>query len=75
MNWAEGNYSAFANSLIEARLSLILLLILQGDFQQARAFVSNLMEDAKTINLSPSQMSQQNLSLLETFVVKNKKTN
>lgn len=72
-NWKsshpDGNYSTFANSLIGARVSLILLMILRGDFQQARQFVLNLTDDAATMSLSQSQISEQTISLIESFVV------
>jgi len=60
-----GNYSVFTKILVESRISLILLLILEGEFLQARDFVKHLAQDAQTYGIHHISLE---VTLLETLV-------
>jgi hypothetical protein len=62
------NRSFFAQVLIESRVSLILLLLLQGDTDQAKDFSKKLIEDSNSavIQVSPTNCM---FELLDSLVV------
>eukprot|EP01117_Protostelium_nocturnum_P007611 TRINITY_DN2725_c0_g1_i1.p1 TRINITY_DN2725_c0_g1~~TRINITY_DN2725_c0_g1_i1.p1 ORF type:complete len:223 (+),score=72.13 TRINITY_DN2725_c0_g1_i1:593-1261(+) len=59
--------SAYTKVMMEAKISLILVLILQGDFQQSRDFVSKLERDAMNNGIVIGSF-QLITSLFETLV-------
>jgi len=60
------SFPVFSKILMESRVSLILLLILESDFQQAKAFIKKLIEDSNEsdVDLDDSLL----ITLLETLV-------
>eukprot|EP01119_Soliformovum_irregulare_P021492 TRINITY_DN7166_c0_g1_i1.p1 TRINITY_DN7166_c0_g1~~TRINITY_DN7166_c0_g1_i1.p1 ORF type:complete len:326 (+),score=61.55 TRINITY_DN7166_c0_g1_i1:135-1112(+) len=62
------NTSVSAKVLIESRISLCLLLILQGDFEQSKDFVRKLVEDATGCGLQVDSVTEV-VCLLSTLVI------
>jgi len=62
------NHSVYVKSLFHSRIFLILLLILQGDFQQSQDFVKKIVEDANSCNFE-MDFSNNVVFMLDSLVM------